>query len=130
MVIRDQHVLLVKRSGHLDTEPGKWALPSGFLDRDETGAQGAVRECLEETGYLVESPKLGLVEDSPERRNDDRQNVALVYTAGLANPDPVQKPDGEQTQVKWFALNVLPSDEDWAFDHRQLLQTSLAHTSI
>ena len=37
-------------------EPGKgaWAQPGGFLEVDETVAEAAVRETLEETGLLVE----------------------------------------------------------------------------
>lgn len=35
-------LLLVKRAGPI-LETGKWSLPSGFLDRDETAAQGIIR---------------------------------------------------------------------------------------
>ena len=46
----DGKLLLEKRTGDL-LESGKWSLPSGFLDRDETAAQGIIREVKEETGY-------------------------------------------------------------------------------
>lgn len=45
VVERDGALLLVKRAPHV-SEAGKWGLPGGFLDRDETLAAGALRELL------------------------------------------------------------------------------------
>ena len=42
-------VLLIKR-GH-DPYMGKWALPGGFVDKDETPETAIARELQEETGY-------------------------------------------------------------------------------
>ena len=33
---------------------GRWALPAGFIEEDESVEQAAVRECKEETGLDVE----------------------------------------------------------------------------
>ena len=46
LVEREGALLMVKRAPHLG-EGGKWGLPGGFLDRDETLAQGVLRELLE-----------------------------------------------------------------------------------
>ena len=43
IVEKDGKLLLVKRSQKI-SEGGKWSLPSGFLDRDETAAQAVLRE--------------------------------------------------------------------------------------
>lgn len=43
-------ILLVKRASHL-SNPNKYALPGGFLGRDENTETAAKREVLEETGY-------------------------------------------------------------------------------
>lgn len=43
-------ILLVKRAPHL-SNPNKYALPGGFLGRDENTETAAKREVLEETGY-------------------------------------------------------------------------------
>ena len=42
VVEREGALLLVRRAAHL-LEGGKWGLPGGFVDRDETVAQGALR---------------------------------------------------------------------------------------
>jgi ADP-ribose pyrophosphatase YjhB (NUDIX family) len=51
-VTEDGSVVLLRRG----IEPGRgwWAQPGGFLEVDETVAEAAVRETLEETGLIVE----------------------------------------------------------------------------
>ena len=51
-VTDDGEVVLLRRG----IEPGRgwWAQPGGFLEVDETVAEAAIRETLEETGLLVE----------------------------------------------------------------------------
>lgn len=44
----DQQVLLVKRG--VEPGKGKWALPSGFIEIDETPERACLRELKEETG--------------------------------------------------------------------------------
>ena len=44
---------------------GSWALPSGYIEEDESVEQAAIRECKEETGYLLN--KLGSCGRSPDR---------------------------------------------------------------
>jgi 8-oxo-dGTP diphosphatase len=37
--------------------PGYWTIPAGSLEPGETPQEGAVRELLEETGYVMKQPK-------------------------------------------------------------------------
>jgi ADP-ribose pyrophosphatase YjhB (NUDIX family) len=45
-------IVLIRRG--LEPGLGSWAQPGGFLEIDETVAEGAVRETLEETGLVVD----------------------------------------------------------------------------
>jgi len=45
--------LVFIRRGH-PPHVGKWVLPSGYIEADESSEQAAVRECQEETGLEVE----------------------------------------------------------------------------
>lgn len=47
------YILMGKRGPACPNEIGKWVLPCGYLDYDETLAQAAVRETFEETGFDV-----------------------------------------------------------------------------
>ena len=51
IIERDSGVLLVRLN--YGPRNGRWALPGGFVEADETAEQAAVRETAEETGFAV-----------------------------------------------------------------------------
>jgi ADP-ribose pyrophosphatase YjhB (NUDIX family) len=116
VVTKDDKILLVKRAAKL-LEGGKWSLAGGFVDRDETTAQAAAREVMEETGWQVTDLTLLGIKDNPNRRNDDRQNVSFVYFATAAQK--TGESDWETDEQKWFSWDELPNDGDIAFDHAE-----------
>ena len=117
-------LLLVKRSMDI-IEPGKWALPGGFLARDETLGKGALRELLEETGWEGEIISLFHITSNPNRPHEDRQNVAFSYI--IKPTQEVSKPDKESTEVEWVSIETLPSLEKLAFDHGAIIQSYLKY---
>ncbi|MBI4407602.1 MAG: NUDIX domain-containing protein [Candidatus Kerfeldbacteria bacterium] len=118
LLIQDNQVLLTRRAERL-REGGKWAIPGGFMDRDETTLEAVMREVLEETGYTCEIEQLLTVLDKPDRRGDDRQNVSFVF---VAKPiAKVQEHDDEVTELKWFPLDALPAAAEMAFDHLEII---------
>ena len=116
LVIKDKQILLVQRGPGSYLEIGKWALPGGFLDRDETSQEAAVREVKEETGYDCSVVKLFRLNDNPRRPKElNRQSVALIY---LMKPNKKSgSHDHEISEVKWFDLDKLPPKNNIAFDH-------------
>ncbi len=122
LVLRGNELLLHRRSAKLN-EAGKWSLAGGFLDRDETIAEGAQREILEETGYRVTDLTLLRVVDKPDRRNDDRQNVSFVFFCFAG--EKAGQPDWEAEEQKWFKLDNLPPKEEIAFDFYDNIQCYL-----
>ena len=114
LVEREGALLMVKRAPHLG-EGGKWGLPGGFLDRDETLAQGVLRELLEETGWSGEVRSLLRINSRPDRPREDRQNVAFDFV--VAPLALVGTPDHESTAVEWIPIDRLPPLDSLAFDH-------------
>lgn len=114
----DGKLLLEKRQGDL-LETGKWSLPAGFLNRDETSAQGIVREVKEETGWESEVISLFRLNTKPDRPHEDRQNIAIEFLVR-----PIKKtgePDTESSKVEWISIDKLIPLEDFAFDHGETI---------
>lgn len=109
-------VLLVRRA----EEPGrgKWGLPSGFIDWDESPEEAAVRECVEETGLAVTDLRLF---DVAHYTDDFRgPGINLTYRVRVAGGLP--RPGDDAAEVRYFARDELPPIEDLAFaSHRALL---------
>lgn len=122
IVEKDGALLLEKRDPKL-LEGGKWCLPGGFLNRDETLEEGIVREIREETGWLTEVVKLLRFNSDPNRPHEDRQNVAFDYL--LRPVKIVGTPDQESSKVEWVKIdNLLPFDQ-FAFDHGESIRLYL-----
>jgi 8-oxo-dGTP diphosphatase len=121
IVEKDNTLLLVKRAPHL-SEGGKWGLPGGFLDRDETLAEGALRELREETGWEGRVVSLLRINSRPDRPREDRQNIAVDFII-----EPLEKrgePDAESTDVQWIPIDRVLS-LDLAFDHMDSVRSFL-----
>ena len=117
IAVKEEKILLVKRSRTLSTEPGKWALPGGFLDLNETVVEGALRELHEETGWEGKAVGITWINTRPDRPGDDRQDIA--FDVVIAPTTQTGKPDNESSEVVWAPLHALLPYEPLAFDHKQ-----------
>ena len=126
ILIKDNKVLLALRSKNIP-DGGKWCLPGGRLDRDETATQGVIREVKEETGYDIENIQIFRISTDPNRRHEIDQNVVFVFTADVLKQ--TSEPDQESSELKWFDIDNLPDEEDTAFDHLQAIQLYLKNRS-
>lgn len=114
----DLKVLLIQR----DREPfaGRWALPGGFVDINESPEQAARRELKEETClapvYLEQFYTFG------EPGRDPRGHVVSVAHYALVNIRGHQvQAASDARDVAWFPVRNTPP---LAFDHRQIVQTA------
>lgn len=111
----DERVLLIRRGN----EPfvGRWALPGGFVDREERLESAARRELAEETGLEAGTLEFVGFYDKPGR--DPRGWViSCVFMSRLEAPRPVEGAD-DAAEARWFVLDGLPK---LAFDHAEVLQ--------
>lgn len=117
-------VLLIER----DLEPfkGRWALPGGFVNMDETLEQAALRELQEETGlrdlYLEQLYTFGQVDRDPRGRVISVAYYALVDPRGL-----MLKASSDARQARWFPVSQLRGSGGTrlAFDHEKILEVAL-----
>lgn len=94
---------LVKRANHPDI--GRYALPGGFLDMEETTLAGAARELLEETGLSGITLRRFGVYDALDR--DPRTRVITVGHYGLAPLSSLRPRGGDDAaEAGLFALRV------------------------
>jgi ADP-ribose pyrophosphatase YjhB (NUDIX family) len=119
---KDGALLLVRRASHL-IEGGKWGLPGGFLDRDESLGEAALRELREETGWEGKVTGLLRVNSRPNRPHEDRQNVAFDFI--ITPLRKVGEPDAESTAVEWVPIEQLPPMDSLAFDHGETVELYL-----
>jgi ADP-ribose pyrophosphatase YjhB (NUDIX family) len=95
-------VLLCKRN--IEPRKGKWTLPAGFMELDETTSEGAARETTEEAGAKFEMQALFSVLSVPKVGQ-----VHLFYRAKLTSDQ--FDPGFETQEAKLFAESEIPWDE-------------------
>jgi ADP-ribose pyrophosphatase YjhB (NUDIX family) len=99
----DGRVLLVR-----EISDGKWTLPGGWADVNQTPAQCVVREIAEESGFQTRAVKLAAVHDY--QRSNRPEAVDSIYklfflceiTGGSARPSE------ETSEVAFFSRDALP----------------------
>jgi ADP-ribose pyrophosphatase YjhB (NUDIX family) len=107
-------ILLCRRA--IEPQTGRWTLPAGYLEHNETTEQGAVREAAEEACASIEIDRLLAVYNVPRI-----SQVQTIYRARLRRPDIAV---GEETlEVGLFDWADIPWDEiafptvRWALRH-------------
>ncbi len=134
-------VLVIQRSKNMREEPLKFGAPSGYLDWDESGYEGIIREVYEETSLYLPNYKDFLIFDNNEQpfyvqsdpKKDKNQNVSLTYLL-VYNftdhqdffPKEIENyNDRESAQVKWMTLSEFYNNTlDWAFHHDIRIKTA------
>lgn len=113
---RQLYMPLQKRGVEMPFESGKWGLPGGYLDFDETAGEAVIREVYEELGLYLPA----LMEQYPWIGDLDQpyyvesrplytvQNVSLRFPMLIAVDElptlaPVVGP-GEVEEARWFPV--------------------------
>lgn len=95
-------VLLCKRA--IQPRHGYWTLPAGFMENDETTAEAAIRETVEEAGAEVKLHELFTLLNVVHAHQ-----VHMFYRATLLNLN--YKAGTESLEVKLFTEKEIPWDE-------------------
>lgn len=137
------YILLGKRGVGCPDEVGKWNLPCGYLDWDETLPEAAVREVFEETGVnlLAISDSSILIDcmQQPWRVNSNhrpgsKQNISHhFYRVFTANELPATSTEycepNEIDELQWRSIDQLEG-LDYAFGHDEVMQEFLSRPEV
>ncbi len=108
-------VLLIQRK--LPPYEGKWALPGGFVQMEESVDEAAVRELQEETGvtdvFLEQLYTFGAVGRDPRDRI-----ISIAYYALINLQDHPIQAASDASDARWYELAELP---ELGFDHGEIL---------
>ena len=119
----EPRVLLIQRGG--DPYKGRWAIPGGFLNMDETTEQCAIRELEEETGLQIDQVyQIGAY--SKVDRDPRGRTISVAYLALVNQPLDVSGQD-DAAEAKWFSVNALPP---LAFDHEEIMADAIAKYNV
>ncbi|HLJ89371.1 MAG TPA: NUDIX domain-containing protein [Candidatus Angelobacter sp.] len=112
-------ILLIKRA--LEPFRGRWALPGGFVQSDETVDAAARRELEEETGlqrvFLEQLYTFGDLDRDPRERT-----VTVAYYALVNLHDHRVQAATDAENAAWFDAADLPR---LAFDHQTIVKMAL-----
>ncbi len=113
VVFHGERLLLCRRA--IAPREGFWTMPAGFLELDETTAEGAVRETWEEACARIRIDRLLGIYELP-----GIGQIYMIYRATMTSPDYAPGPESREVglfswdEVPWDAL-AFPSVR-WALD--------------
>jgi 8-oxo-dGTP diphosphatase len=114
------HVLLIKRKH----EPfkGEWALPGGFVEKDELVIEACRRELLEETGVELEVDLFEFIDYYDAVSRDPRRRTITFAFLTKVSEQPSVLASDDALEAEWFSVEQLPK---LAFDHFDIIQDAL-----
>jgi mutator protein MutT len=115
ILIRDNKILLVKRSFKSKHEPGSWSLPGGTCEDEETIEECLIREIKEELNMIIINKKYF---KSFIIKNKDTSLTRAFYFFGDVKGDI--KLNQESEEFCWFDINKIP--EKMAFSQDKILK--------
>ena len=103
-VVKDGKVLLVR-----ERACGRWTLPGGWADQNESPIEGITREVLEESGYQVEVGRLYALKDRDRHPYQPKYPVSiykLFFTAKVTGGEALE--NTEISEIAFFDPADLP----------------------
>lgn len=110
LLVREGRILLCRISDQIPKDSGRWTLPGGRIEFEETLAEGVERELKEETGLEVELGPVEWVEtelfDLPQGRV---RVVRVVFRARVTGGKLRSEQEGTTDLCEWIDLDSTPS---------------------
>ena len=120
VIIHNGKVLLTRRVN--TPQQGMWTFPGGFVDAGEDPARAAERECLEETGLVVQVT--GLIDVLSGQEHPRGADILIVYNGEICHG--MIQPGDDADLADFFSINELPP---LAFQSTQQIIDRISKTS-
>lgn len=104
MVVKDNKILLFKRSETDESNPGKWAMIGGGVDPGETPEQALTREVKEEAGVFLQN--------FTNLKRYEYGNVILNVFYTNTFDDASIKLNKEHSEYKYFTKEELENEKN------------------
>lgn len=105
--IKDNKILLLRRY-NTGYEDGKYGLPSGHIEDNETLTVGACREIKEEIGVILLPQDILLVHVMHRKDKDIR--VDFFFAVDKWNTEPKNMEPNKCNDLQWFPIDDLPQN--------------------
>lgn len=105
VVFQDEKILLVREIA----DAGRWTLPGGFADVNETPSQAVVREVLEESGFETQTIKLLAVYDREHQQHTPPLPYSiykLFFHCQITGGKP--RINNEVSEIAFFSETEIP----------------------
>jgi len=109
LVVKNNRFLFV--NAVVGTPAGLWNNPGGHVEKNESLEDAAVRETLEETGFVV---SLGRLAGTFRFVENGRLIVKYVFEAEIVSGE-LRIPPEEIKEAKWFSLSEMENESLFTF---------------
>ena len=106
-LIKDKKLFLIQRK-NTGWEDGKYGVPSGHLEKNETVREAVFREAKEEAGINIEKNKLKIIHIMHRKSNFDYIDLYFTIDSWEGNPTNAEK--GKSDKCGWFSFDSLPEN--------------------
>jgi ADP-ribose pyrophosphatase YjhB (NUDIX family) len=104
-VVREEKVLLIREN----QDAGRWTLPGGWADVNESPSESIIREVAEESGYFVKTHRLLAVLDREKQGHSPSfpyHIYKLFFHCSIIGGSP--RPNLESSECRFFHIDALP----------------------
>ena len=105
LILRQGKLLLGRRRGSHGA--GSWAPPGGHIEEGERPEETARREVLEETGLMIEDPRLGPITE--DRFPEGKEYLTTFVVAEAPTGEPRNLEPDKCDGWEWFDWDALPA---------------------
>ncbi len=103
--------------------PGRWGLPGGLVEENETPKQAIKREFLEETGYQLKNPQ---VFTKYFYNFNNKRVIGYIFYEAYDGKQKIKCQEGQKIEFKFIEeikkLNLVPRHDEFALKAISLSQ--------